>query len=405
MAGVLEGVKIVSMEHYVVVPVASVLLADWGADVVKVEPLTGEHHRGTMRIEGVSTGIKVGGVEVSPRFQIINRNKRGLAVDLKKESGRDILRQLVQKTDVFMSNYELSVLKKFKLDYDTLSQLNPRLIYAVVNGYGSVGPDKDERAFDETAAWARSGIAYTATVPGCPPPILLHGMGDRNASVHVAAGILGALLHREKTGKGQEVEFSLFHCALWSISGNIQAALSGLPMGKNVRTKSNNPLTNNYCTKDDRWLQFAMFQPELFWPDFCQAIERPELENDPRFNNMETRRENCEELIRILDEIFASKTIGEWEKICRKHHLIYERIQTPAEVVTDPQALANDCFVDLHHPAGPFKVLASPTKFRQNPASVRAPAPELGQHNEEILLGLGYSREDIARLTEQGAIL
>ncbi len=148
-----------------------------------------------------------------------------------------------------------------------------------------------------------------------------------------------------------------------------------------------------------------MPQSDPFWPDFCRTIERPELENDPRFNNMETRRQNCEELIRILDEVFASKTVEEWEKLCRKHQLIYSRVKTPAEVVTDPQVLANDFFVELDHPAGRMKLLASPIKFRQNPASVRAPAPEVGQHTEEILLDLGYSWEDIARLKEQGVIL
>ena len=161
---------------------------------------------------------------------------------------------------------------------------------------------------------------------------------------------------------------------------------------------------NVYRTRDDRWLLLSM-STDLHWSAFCQAIERPELENDPRFNSMAGRRENCEELIRILDEVFASKTIEEWERRCREHHLIYSRVQTPAEVINDPQALANDFFVDLPHPAGTVKIINSPLNFRQNPASVKTPAPELGQHNEEILLDLGYSREDIIRLNEQRIIL
>ncbi len=408
MAGVLDGIKIVSMEQWTVLPMATVYLADWGADVVGVEPVTGEPTRGLVRIAGgVPTRIRLGGVEVNPVVELLhNRNKRNMAVNLKKESGRDILCQLVQKSDVFLSNYEMNTLKKLRLDYDTLSQLNPRLIYGILNGYGSKGPDKDEPGYDEVSAWARSGLEYLVTHPGGSPPKQPPGMGDRNTSVHIVAGVVGALLNRERTGKGQELEFSLFHCALWSISRNIQSALSGLPESGNVpRTKAYNPIQTDYRTKDDRWIRFCMPQSDRYWPDFCRTVDRPELENDPRFNNMDMRRQNCEELIRILDEVFASKTIEEWEKLCRKHNLIYSRVQTPAEVVTDPQALANDYFVDLPHPAGRMKALASPTKFYQNPASARTPAPELGQHNEEILLDLGYSREDITQLKEQGVIL
>ncbi len=406
MVGVLDGIKIISMEHWIFLPLASAYLADWGAEVIKVEPLTGEHSRGLGRVGGITTKIKLGGVEVDPAFQFTNRNKKSLAVDLKKESGRDILCQLVQKSDVFLSNYELNTLKKLGLDYDTLSQINPKLIYAVCSGYGSKGPDKDLQGFDEVAAWARSGMEHVITEVGLPPAKQPPGMGDRNGSVHIVAGIIAALLHRERTGEGQELEFSLFRSALWSISRNIQSALSGLPERINQsRTKAQNPIQTDYRTKDDRWVRFCMPQSDRYWPDFCRTVDRPELENDPRFNNMDMRRQNCEELIRILDEVFASKTIEEWEKLCRKHNLIYSRVQTPAEVVTDPQALANDYFVDLPHPAGPMKVLASPTKFFKTPASVRTPAPEVGQHTEEILLDLGYSWEDIAQLKEQGVIL
>ncbi|MBI4283441.1 MAG: CoA transferase [Chloroflexi bacterium] len=408
MTGILEGIKVVSMEQWVAAPMASAYLADWGADVVKVEPLTGEQERGLIREGGVPTRTRVGGAEVDRHFQFMNRNKRGLAVDLKKEAGRDILCQLVQKADVFMTNIQLDSVKRLKLDYDTLKQLNPRLIYAVLTGYGTKGPDKDEEALDVVVNWARSGMQYMVTEPGFLPPLGPRTMGDRNTSAHIVAGILGALLHREKTGEGQELELSLLHCAIWSMSGTIMSTgpLAGRPPVSRVdRTKSDNPLHILYRAKDNRWLSFGMTRSDRYWPDFCRAIERPELENDPRFNNMAARRENGEALIRILDEVFASKNIDEWDRICREHHLLYSRVKTPEEAVTDPQALANDFFVELHHPAGPMKVIASPVNFRQNPASVRAPAPELGQHNEEILLELGYSWEDIARLKEQGVIL
>ncbi|MBI2829792.1 MAG: CoA transferase [Chloroflexi bacterium] len=406
MAGVLEGVKVVSMEHWYVMPMASVLMSDWGASVIKVEPPAGEASRGIARLGGVSMSMKLGGVEVNPQQQFMNRNKKSMVLDLKKEAGRHILCQLIQKADVFMSNYELGAIEKLKLDYDTMNQLNPRLIYAIVTGFGSKGPDKDKRAFDVVAAWARSGMGYLMTAPGQNPPGPPQGMGDRNASVHLVAGILGALLQREKTGKGQKVECSLYQSALWIVSAEIQHALSGTSgsMGRGPRTKAANPLANYYGTKDDRWLQFYMPQSDLSWADFCRAIEMPELEQDPRFNNMEKRRDNNEELIRILDEVFASKTMEEWDKILREYDFIYSPFQSPKDVVNDPQALANDFFKELHHPAGTMKVLASPVSFSQDPASVRAPAPETGQHTEEVLLELGYSWEDIAGLKETKVI-
>lgn len=393
------------MEHNVAGPRASLCLADWGAEVIKVEPPTGEAGRGIRSIGGVSTTINIGAVAVRPENEASNRNKKSLALDLKKKTGRDILCQLVQKADVFLSNYQLSSLKKLRLDYDTLSQLNPRLVYAIISGYGTKGPDKDEGAYYYTAAWARTGMQNLVTLPGAVPPRSPHGMGDSMAAIAAVAGILGALFHQERTGRGEKVEVSLFQTALWSIFSDLQPALSGMPRGMEYdRTNVVNPLINVYPTKDNRWLQLGMFQPDPYWPSFCQAIERPKLENDPRFNTMESRRENCQELIRLLDEIFLSKTLEQWTRLCREHGLIFSPVQTVQEVVTDPQALANDYFIDLKHPAGSLKVLAAPAKFNKNPALVRTPAPELGQNTEEILLDLGYSWEDIAGLKEQEVI-
>ncbi|MDP2729638.1 MAG: CoA transferase [Dehalococcoidales bacterium] len=409
MAGVLDGIKVVSVEVHWAGPLVSAYMADWGADVIKVEPPAGEQFRGTTRIEGVSTSREVAGFQVNPSMQILNRNKRSLAINLKTEAGRDVLCKLVEKADVFLSNYQIISLKKLRLDYDTLCQINPKLVYAVVTGYGSKGPDKDEEAYHWVASWARPGIQHTVTKPGDYPARTPTGMGDINASVHAVAGIAAALFNRERTGKGQELECSLFHTALWSSLGEIQNALSGMQSrgrdeGESARPYAWQPLHAAYRTKDDRWLQFSLIQADRYWPAFCQALERPDLENDPRFNNVEKRRENHVELLNILDEIFASRTLDEWDKRCKEHHLIYSRVQTPEEVVKDPQALANNCFVDLDHPAGQMKVLASPTNFRQNPASVRMPAPELGQHTEEILLETGYSWEDIGSLKDEGVI-
>lgn len=403
MPGVLEGIKVVDMGHVVAVPSAAAMLADWGAEVIKVEPVFGDLLRGAVRSGGVDRVIKLGGVELNWPVELHNRNKKGIAVDLKKEAGRDILYKLVKGADVFMSNYEVNALEGIKMDYATLSQVNPRLVYAVITGFGTVGPDKEARAFDN-AAWARSGMQYLIGEPGSPPPTDRLGMMDRTASVPLVAGILGAIIHRDRTGKGQQLETSLYQAAVWILAIDIQAVLVGPPLPKIDRTKAPSPLWNSYRTKDGRWFQMVMSREE-YWPDFCRAIERPELENDPRFNNLETREENCEELIRMLDGIFASRTMEEWDRKFKENNCIYGKVQTPLEVTTDPQALANEFFAEVDYPSGgKMKMVNTPVKFHQDPASIRTPAPQVGQHTEEILLELGYSWDDIVRLKDEAVI-
>ena len=406
MAGILEGVKVVDMGHVVAVPAAGALLSDWGAEVIKLEPLTGDLLRGHRRNYGVDLVAQFADGEVHSSIELLNRNKKGLALDLKQESGREILYRLVKEADVFMSNYEQSALKKLKVDYATLSQHNPRLIYALLTGYGTTGPDKDERGFDYSAAWARTGIQYMIGEPGSAPPPQRGGMMDRVASIQIVAGISAALFHREKTGEGQAMEFSLYHTGVWVLASDIQCALMGSPLPKHDRTRAPNPLWNTYQTKEGRWIWLSMLQSDLQWPGLCRAIGRPELEDDPRFNSMDMREQNCEELISILDEIFATKATAEWEKPLREHSCIYARVQSPLEVTTDPQSLANDFFAEIEHPiGGKMRLVNTPAKFLQNPSSVRAAAPQIGQHTEEILVDLGYSWEDIIRLKEQGVIL
>ncbi len=401
MAGIIEGIRVVEMGHVVAVPAAGATLADWGAEVIKVEPLTGDMYRGLVRSQGMDTP------PVSWRFQLLNRNKRCLALDLKQQAGKDILYKLIQESDVFISNYELSALKNLKMDYATLSEINPGLVYGVLTGYGTVGPDKDERGFDYAASWARSGLMHLIAEPDGIPIPQRGGMMDRVAASHVVGGVLAALLHKEKTGRGQEVGFSLYHTGVWTLAEDIQTTLiSGIELGRHDRTKAGNPLWNSYHARDGRWFWLAMLQSDPSWPDMCQAIGKPELETDPRFETRVARSENCEELISLFDEIFATKNREEWEKDLRKHNIIYGRVETPLEVINDPQAIANGFFPTINHPVeGEKPLVATPVKFQQNPATVRDPAAEVGQHTEEILLELGYTWENIGQLNEQGVIL
>ena len=400
MAGILEGIRVVSMGQIVAIPAASSLMADWGAEVIKLEPLTGEMHRGIRVAQGVQVG------PVNWIMHVLNRNARGLALDVKQPAGRAAVYKLIERADIFMSNYERNSVRRLGLDYDSLSKLNPRLIYGFVSGYGKVGPDKDERGYDFTAGWARSGMMYMIGEPGTPPAPQRAGMIDSAAGAHLLAGILAALRQRDKTGKGQEIEVSLFHTGVWMLNMDIQNSIGGKEPVKHDRTKANNPIWNSYRTKDGRWFWLAMLQPDPSWPGFCRAIERPDLETDPRFSSIDARRDNCVELIKIIENILATQTMAEWERRFRQHNCIYGRVQSPMEVTTDAQAIAAGLFQDLEVPgAGKTKLVTTPVIFSDNTVSIRTPSPELGQHTEEILLDLGYTWEDIARMKEDKVIL
>jgi len=397
VAGILEGIRVIDMGHFVAVPSGAAVLGDWGADVLKVEPLSGEPQRGVMALAQTP---------VNWRFEVHNRNKRSIALDLKSDRGRDILHALVRESDVFMSNYELAALERLALDYTALREVNPRLVYALLTGYGTAGPDGGRRGFDMAAAWAGTGMQYLLTESGKSPPQQRGGVLDRTVGFQMVAGILAALLHRKTTGQGQLVELSLYHSGVWTLAADLQVALAGLPLPVHERTRALNPLVNQYRTGDNRWLQLAMLQSDLSWHDFCQAVGRPDLEDDPRFNGMQLRAEHCQELIAILDEVFASRNADEWDQRLGEHNCIYGLIRTTEEVVADPQALANDFFAGIEHPvAGQTRMVTTPVKFHESPATLRQTAPETGQHTEEVLLELGYDWDGITRLKEEGVIL
>jgi len=402
MAGILEGVKVVELGHWVAIPSACAILSDWGAEVIKIEdPGGGDALRGMRSLEGVTME------PVHFVWELCNRNKKSLAVDLRREEGREVVYRLVKEADVFLSNFQPAVLERFRMDYTSLSRINPGLVYGVLTGYGRAGPDREKPGYDYSAFWARSGIMDKIGEPESPPPPQRPGLGDNTTAMLVAGAVAAALFHKQRTGKGQELHFSLFNTAVWALSIDIQVALAkGVEIPKTDRRRVKNPLWNTYRTGDGRWLQFVMIQSDRFWPRFCRAIGKPELENDPRFNSQEARERNCEELISIISRVIQSRTLEEWERILTEHELIFSRVQSVSEVIADPQARENEFFAEVEHPVtGRLRLVASPVKFSQNPPQVRSRAPELGEHTEEILLGLGYSWEDIARLKESEVII
>jgi crotonobetainyl-CoA:carnitine CoA-transferase CaiB-like acyl-CoA transferase len=339
-------------------------------------------------------------------FEVMNRNKRSVGINLREERGMEAMNKLLATTDVFISNFQPPVLARYGLDYKTLTELNPRLIYGVLTGYGEVGPDKDKPGYDYSAFWARSGLMSKIGHPDSPPPTQRSGMGDNITSMCIVSGILAGLFAREKTGRGQEVSFSLYNTAVWALQHDIQMPLvTGKEIPNTDRGKVSNPLWNTYETDDGRWMQLVMVQSDRFWANFCHTLGLTHLEHDPKFESHVKREENNEELITIVSEIMKSKPLKEWEDLFEKNDLVSSRVQNPIEVVNDPQAIENDFFTEFDHPVvGPLKLVASPVKFDRKKPPIRLPAPEVGQHTEEVLLELGYTWEDLVALKDLGAI-
>ncbi|MFC1932205.1 CaiB/BaiF CoA transferase family protein [Chloroflexota bacterium] len=395
MAGALDGVKVVEITQFQQGPVAGMRLGDLGADVIKVEPKTGDPGRGFMRIIGAQVGLK----GRNYYFENNNRNKRSIALDLKNKRGLEIFLKLIDTADVFLTNMSIEAPTKLGIGPDDLLARNPRLIYAHASGWGRKGPDANELSFDYTGI-GRSGLMMSCGERGAPPAQILPGLGDELGGLMCAFAVCAALYAREKTGKGQVVDTSLMG-AIISMLGLIMAApaILGQEFPREIRAQAGNPIYNHYKAKDDKWFILAHLQPDRYWPNVCRALGMPELEDDPRFNSIEARGENAKELIAIMDKNFATKAMEEWFEIFKKEGLIYSPIQSPNEVSNDPQALANNYFIHADHPVwGKIKMVGFPWDFSETPASWHREAPEFGQHTEEILLELGYTWDDIRTL-------
>jgi len=403
MALALEGIKVVETAAVYAGPMTGRLLADWGADVIKIEhPIRGD----IARSESPKRLGKAIMSDINYRLENFNRNKRGITLDLSQEGAREVIYKLLEKADVFLSNFRPREQVKFKLEYETLRQLNPRLIYANVTGYGRKGPDCHLPGYEFTSYFPRSGMLHVLQAPGTQPIQPPLGLGDNVAGLALAYGIMTALFLREKTGIGQEVDVSLFHTGIFALSLDIAGALvTGQDRQQVERKDIGNTLVNSYQTKDGRWLFLGVSQPDLYWSRFCRAIEQEDLEHDPRFSSFEPRIENHVALFEILEEVFLSRTLEEWKVRLNEAGLPWAPVQNLPEVIADPQARANDFFVSYDHPTyGHIEVVANPVKLSKAPETLRMPAPELGQHTEEILLEHGYTWQDIAQLKEQGII-
>jgi len=401
MNGPLHGVRVVEITQFQNGPVCGRILGDMGADIIKVEPKTGDPARGFMAIVGVQMGFKGRNFY----FEYCNRNKRGVVLDLKKPAGLEVFMRLIDNADIFLTNMAIGTPERMGIGYDALSARNPRLIYAQTTGWGRKGPDATSFAFDY-AGLARAGTMLMCGEDGMPPQPLVPGLADQMGAIMTAFGIVGALYAREKTGKGQMMDASMLG-AMIELEGIVLAVpcILGKEFTRPVRSRAGNPLYNHYKCKDGRWIAIVNLQPDRYWPNFCRALGIEHLKDDPRFNNLETRGKNAEELIRVIDEKIADKTMAEWMDIFKKEGVIHTPVQTATEVTNDPQALANNYFIWYDHPVfGKTKMTGWAWDYSETPCSVRREAPEFGQHTEEVLLELGYTWNDIERLGAENVI-
>lgn len=396
--GPLEGTRVVELGVWVAGPAAGGLLADWGADVVKIEPPEGDPARRFAQMLG-------GDIDLNPPFELDNRGKRSIALDLSGEEGRAIAHQLVEQADVFVTNVRPSALSRLDLDFSRLSALNPALVYGIITGYGLEGPDADRASYDIGAYWARAGIVSLLTPPGADPVYQRGGMGDHTAAMTLAGAVCAALVARQRKGSGQLVHTSLLRQGAYTIGFDLSVALRfGVPIGTPTRATMTNPLISPFRAGDGKWLWLIALEPDRHWADLAAAVGHPEWVDDPRFATRKERARHSGELTALLDEVFATRPRDEWADVLDRSGMWWAPVQSTDEVLSDPQMAAAGGFVEVPDGSATSTLLASPADFEGSPATVRSMPPRLGEHTEEILSELGRSGEEIARLREAGAL-
>jgi formyl-CoA transferase len=396
----LEGVRVVEVATLVAVPSASMILSDFGAEVIKVEPPDGgDIYRRFHLLGGMPKS------EMPYPWLLDGRNKRSVAVDLKAEDGLQVLRDLIATADVFLTNYRPSSLAKYRLRYEDLQPENPRLVYALGTGFGEKGPDAEKPGYDIVTFWSRTGLEHTVfPVDGWLGPIPA-GIGDHASGAILFGGIMAALYARSRTGKGQKVSMSLLANGVFANSIMVQAQLCGAPIPEKMpRETFPHFAAVYYRARDGRVFRHAAFADRHF-PPFCRAIDRPDLIDDSRFDTLEARNGHMPELIAILDEVFAERDLEEWCRAFEANDVSYSLISDYEEVGSDPQLTETGVFVDLDHPRyGRFPTVSSPLTLEGHAKVKPRPAPELGEHTREVLLELGRTDQEIDDLLSRGVV-
>jgi crotonobetainyl-CoA:carnitine CoA-transferase CaiB-like acyl-CoA transferase len=387
MAGPLEGIRVVELGVWVAGPATGGILADWGADVVKIEPPTGDPARLFGRMMGLD-------MDVSPPFEMDNRSKRSVVLDLTTDHGRAAALELISGAEVFITNIRPGALRRLGLDYESVSANHPRLVYGLITGYGETGHDADRAAYDIAAFWARAGVAHLLTRPGDTPPFQRGGMGDHSAGMTLAAAVCAALVARDRTGNGQLVSTSLYRQGAYTVSFDLNSYLmTGQLVAVGQRETMANPCMNNYAAADGRRFWIVGLEVDRHWPPLCRAVGKAEWLDDPRFVDARGRAINAVELIAELDQIFATKPLDEWAEIfTAEPDFFWSPVNTVEDVVADDQFHAAGGLVDVPDQAGGVPMVATPADFHGTPWAPRSTAPRLGQHTDEVLAELQARR-------------
>jgi len=394
----LEGLRIVEYATYVAAPGAGGVMADWGADVIKVEPPGGD----PIRMFFSSLGVDA---ELNPVFDMDNRGKRGIILDTAQPAGREALLKLIDGADVFLTNVRPGGLQRAGLDHETVLKRCPKLIYTTLTGYGLEGPDADRPGMDSAAFWARSGLAAMFRPKGGDPVQLRTAFGDHVASLAIVSGVLAALHERHRTGRGRLVDASLLRVAHY-VGGSDFAIqhTRGRIASNRARKDVPNPLINYFKTSDDHWISLLQRQGEKDWPRLARALKIEHLVNDPRFANNRARREHGSELVPLLDEAFGARPLSEIAAALDAEEMVWAPMLTPSEAIADPQAIAAGCIVQTPtHDGKTMPAPAAPVRFPGADDGPKSPSPRAGEHTRAVLSELGYSEKEIDALYASGA--